>query len=905
MSDNYISIINTKFFPPRVGNTPLKRSRILSHLNKNNNKSYTVVIGPAGYGKSILMTQLLEEVSSRNEKAIWLNLDESDDVPTQFLSCLLEAFKRVDQELSFHIARFEESNGLSNGKRVITSLINFLSNTDDLYHFFIEDYHCIENDIINEYMRFFLINSPGNIKFCISSRISPQLSLTRLQYRDQVVFVGIDLLAFDINEVSEFFLTRNALHTTLHESEMLRQKTGGWPATLQLISERLKYNGNDIEFIKNFNGLNSIMTEFMSSEVFSHLEEDTLSFLLDISIVERFCFSLCTAITGNVNPREVIESPVSGSFLLQSFDVGESWYKFHPLVRHFLVSQLQGDERIKGLHFKASEWFGENNYTLESITHALAAGDDKRSLSLLEEKSMVLMEQGFIDVLINLVKKLPQGEFINCEKVLIALAWAQLLSHRFVEFKYLLSHVKEVVEPAKGHKGESLRAQHACLTAVMYMYEDDPKNCGTVLHKWIDTVPENLVLEKALMANVLSHYNMSTYKFDEVMSGQQRAAPYQDKLKNSGAKVFGLIISGLTKMQQARFSDAESLFCEAESLSYKKPGRVSDFKRLANLLRATIEYYSGNISVAEQLLESNAEALRQYAFIDILIEVLPVLTRVHQAAGDWQKAQRVLELTQYLADERNLPRLKSFLLHEHVRFLLQGGDVEGASRKLVQWDNTYGSLFDERFTEWVILAKVRFLIATEEFKSAETYLLVLIKNYEKDNRSFRQLQALVLLIRARFLSGQFEAAVDTFKTALDQDCDHRITQIFVDEFEAMDSFLQQFLALQENKSFMPSFEMDQCRVILKSLPINRRVVNEHNLVLGRCESGETLQEPLTRREEGVLQLVAEGLSNREISEKLSLSVETIKSHLKSIFSKFDVSRRTRAVNKARKLGLIK
>ena len=192
-------------------------------------------------------------------------------------------------------------------------------------------------------MRFFLINSPANIKFCISSRISPQLSLTRLQYRDQVVFVGIDLLAFDINEVSEFFLTRNALHTTLHESEILRQKTGGWPATLQLISERLKYTGNDIEFIKNFNGLNSIMTEFLSSEVFNHLEEDTLSFLLDISIVERFCFSLCTAMTGNVNPREIIESPVSGSFLLQSFDVGESWYKFHPLVRHFLVSQLQGD----------------------------------------------------------------------------------------------------------------------------------------------------------------------------------------------------------------------------------------------------------------------------------------------------------------------------------------------------------------------------------------------------------------------------------------------------------------------------------------------------------------------------------------------------------------------------------
>lgn len=895
------SIINTKFLPPEVNKGSLKRPRILNHIANNPDKSLVIVLGPAGYGKSTCMAQWFEKVSDMGDKIVWLNLEESDDFPNHFLSYLLEAFKRIDRNLSVSIEELEELYELSDYPHIIGLLTEALAGKQKTYHVFFEDYHYISNERIHDIVQNLLLKSPENLKCYISSRVSPRLSLTKLEYRDKVIFVGSDLLAFDINEISQFFQDKNNLHISPKESELLRQRTGGWPATLQLISQRLKFHGNRIDFLVNFSGSLNVVSDFLENEVLSSLDEKALNFFLDLSVLDHFNIPLCRALTGHDQPEKILMGPASGCFLLQQFGEDGNWYRFHPLIKNFMHNQLVSNYpgREKFLHLSASEWFETNNYVYEAVSHALVVGDDKRSLGLLESKSMDLMEQGFIDKLISLVSKLPQGELIGCEKVLVPLAWAKLLSHRISDFNYLIDFIEEIVISNKKKDSYSLKVQYTVLNTVKALYLDYKVDAESELITWFETLPETLVLEKALIANVLSHSYMAQSQFDQAVRIQNQALPYQNRLKNPGARVFGLIIAGLARVQQVRLLDALDFFSEAEMITYEATVAGSDFRRIASLLRGAVEYQLGNIDVAEVLLKDNLGALRQYAFIDIQIFVLPVVVKLYQRKGFWQNAQQLLEQAINYTKERSTLRLDAFLLHEFVKLLIQGGNHAGAERKVAAWMDALEGDMQPSVAEWLDLVRARLLFSESRYEEAEALIIPLLDRFRSEGRPWYLLQVLLLESRIKFSMGDKAAAMDALMMALELDVDHKLVQVFLDELVSMEALLEQFIEHHKTGTVVFS-EVSQCQAILDMLLQETIALSDDEKVKPEMKQLDAL----TPREVSVLVLVSEGLSNREVSEKLFLSIETVKSHLKSVYSKLDVSRRTQAVNKARDLNLV-
>jgi LuxR family maltose regulon positive regulatory protein len=280
------------------------------------------------------------------------------------------------------------------------------------------------------------------------------------------------------------------------------------------------------------------------------------------------------------------------------------------------------------------------------------------------------------------------------------------------------------------------------------------------------------------------------------------------------------------------------------------------------------------------------------------------MVRCYQSKGQWEQAMRLLRQYYQIAENRGLVRLKACLLHEQVRQLVREGDLQGGWDKFnranapqqLQGGNDGEVL--SRSRDWLRLAQARLLCADGKGDAALLLLEPLVKNYSQQGRSLRLLE--VQLIYAGLLSqqGKIDQTLKQLEGALS--AEEVALQLHVDE-------ASQLLALYR--------KLEQAAA---SPRVRERAVGVVQLIGAvKCDEPDSRQanptkdlaenqlvEPLTKREIEVLQLVADGLSNKDVAERLFLSIDTIKTHLRSIFSKMAVSRRTQAVNLGRELQLI-
>ncbi|MEH6579389.1 MAG: LuxR C-terminal-related transcriptional regulator [Amphritea sp.] len=906
MPSKFIPIIKTKLAPPRIAQPILARPRLLKRFEKHMKQSLTLLMGPAGYGKTTLMSQWQERLISDGYNTAWLTLDDGDNVPDQFLSYFCSAFKKLEPSMSVQIEEFDDLGSARVPQYVIAELVNGLAEKEQKYGLFLDDYHFINQEQIHSIMQYLLSNLPPNLYIYVGTRVVPPFSLSRLKVADQVHLIGSESLRFDSQEAEQFLSDRTNIALEPQEINLLLERTEGWPAALQLASPSLARMEEREAFIENFTGDHRSITDFLAEEVLNRLPEKTLNVLLQLSVVDRFCSSLCTALTGEVDVQEILENPQSDSFLLQRFDDEVSWYRFHPLVRGFLRKRLEEREAagIASLHEKAAQWFEQHGLITEALQHLLNTGKQDRALVLIEQSAFDIVEQGHLALLISLVRKLPQGQIATCEKILVPLAWAQLLSYQNNELQHLLDQMEALIQHADPEQRRSIELEISVIRAALYAYADDFNACQALASQWSAYSSIDSPFNEATMGNIREYLCLTSYQFDEVYACQQRSQPLYNQLENPGTKVYGRLFSILALIEQMRIAEAKNLCFETLEICKRSKGNGAIFQKLTTLLKCIIAYYSGQSDKALALFESNFEALKQYAVTGLLVKAFPLMVRAYEQQNNAKKARGILSQIAFLGRSRGLIRIQACVLHEQIRALLLDNEYEAASRLFEQSKQQQSqadelSVVEEEACEWYRLAEGRLLIAAGKSQQAGDILQQLQARFQSQDRRLRLFEVYLLQAQLASVQGDKKTALGKLATALSLAQDEQFIQPFVDEGRNLLP-LYQTLAVETSGSSTGEL----CYAIIERLNDAPKPASNVSVSLSEAGSEQQLTDPLSKRELEVLQLVAQGLSNRDIAEQLYLSIDTIKTHLKSIFSKMAVARRTQAVGLGRELKLI-
>ncbi|RPJ39653.1 MAG: hypothetical protein EHM21_15475, partial [Chloroflexi bacterium] len=385
--------MTTKFFPPPPREQLVPRPRLVERLEAGlrQGRKLVLVSAPAGFGKTTLVVEACQRLGTGCQLA-WLSLDDADNEPIRFWRYLVTALRRVEGGVGDLAIDMLEANQPPPFETVLTGLLNDLAGVSPPLILVLDDYHVIDTRAIHEGLNFLLDHLPPQIHLVLTTRADPPLALARRRARTEMVEVRAADLRFTREESLAFLNAILRLDLPAADVEVLLRRTEGWIAGLQMAGLAMQGMAGALvdgapdrlhEFIASFAGDDQYIGDYLVEEVLHRQPEAIQSFLLQTSVLERFCAELCSAVfsgkwsaageedsmlTADHRPlatskvRQLLESLDHSNLFLVPLDNRQEWYRYHRLFAELLLRRLRqtlGPEAEVELRRRASVWLAE------------------------------------------------------------------------------------------------------------------------------------------------------------------------------------------------------------------------------------------------------------------------------------------------------------------------------------------------------------------------------------------------------------------------------------------------------------------------------------------------------------------------------------------------------------------
>jgi LuxR family maltose regulon positive regulatory protein len=237
----------------------------------------------------------------------WVTLEKSDNDLKQFLTYILTALQQTGDDLGQAALEIVENSQEINLQRILGLLINDLRDLEQLIVLVLEDYQLIENEEIDQFIELILNQAIANLHLVITTREDPNLPLTRLRVRNQLTEIRAIDLSFSLEESGEFLSNVMGVNLATKETEILKNRTEGWAAGLQLAALSLKESRDRAKFVEAFRGTHRHVLDYLIEEVLNSQPEEIRGFLRRTSILDQLSPSLCEAVTGQPASRKYLQ----------------------------------------------------------------------------------------------------------------------------------------------------------------------------------------------------------------------------------------------------------------------------------------------------------------------------------------------------------------------------------------------------------------------------------------------------------------------------------------------------------------------------------------------------------------------------------------------------------------------
>ncbi|WP_420627401.1 LuxR C-terminal-related transcriptional regulator [Candidatus Leptofilum sp.] len=921
-------ILATKLYIPAPRLKNVSRPRLIGRLNDGLwqggrfTRKLTLISAPAGFGKTTLATNWIDDLqlaatkdSSIVNRVAWLSLDEGDNDPTRFLAYLIAAWQTVAPTAVNELATLLDSPQPPPPESLLALLINEISSQSGNFLLVLDDYHMIETQAVDQALAFLLEHMPPQMHLVITTREDPPLPLPRYRVRGQLLELRAADLRFTAVETAVFLNQVMGLTLTEDEVAALEARTEGWIAGLQMAALAMQGSLSSesrteaASFIQAFTGSHRFVLDYLVEEVLQNQPEAVRRFLWQTAVLHQLTAPLCDAVTGQENSQEILELLERSNLFLIPLDDTRQWYRYHHLFADVLQARALAEQpaQIPSLHQRASEWFEQNGFAGEAIRHALAANDFERAAGLIELAWPSMNRNYQTATWLSWARQLPD-EMVRTRPVLsVDYAFGVLQNEPPDVIEALLADAEQWLNPSANSakmvvtdeaQFRSLPGTIATVRAAHARKLNDIDGTTAYAQQALVLLPDDDHLSRVIPASIvgLIYWNRgelaATYHaFTEVVSSFHKAG----KLHWAIGPTY---ILGDILLTQGRLQEAAQTY-EKSFQILKELGGVR-FPGLAELYLGASEIFreQGDMATAVTHLQTAQKLGTQAMIPGDEARLYTIMARLKMTQGNFADALELLEEADRLFVKTQIPNLRPVAAVRARVWLMQGDLADAGSWAQAQDLSVDDDLSYLREYEHITLARV--LIAQGEdgrspttIQQASHLLHRLQQAAEATGRQGSLIEILILQAVAQEAQGNTAVALRTLEQAINLAEPEGFFQIFIDEGAPLARLLQKM------KDTVTSAERVQrfADKLLAAFKIKQQTVPI-------TASPQPLVEPLSQRELEVLQLIAEGLSNREIGERLFLALNTVKGHNKRIFGKLQVQRRTEAVARARELGLL-
>jgi len=932
------SMIKTKLAPPRYTRPLVERRRAIDRLNEGIDTCLSIIRAPAGYGKTTLAAQWRTKLISEGRSVAWFSLDAQDNDLGVFINGLGEAIVEAGYVFGKEVADLYQRGNARPTEAVISALVNDMAELSTELHIFFDDLHCLNEPEIFTFLSQLILKSPANMHFIIISRVDPDLSLPTLRFEGQVNNIDITDLRFDFDEAKSLLESRVKSLPNAENLRILLDATEGWATAIQWATIAVSRDRGAFKMRGWFLEHDDNLLDSFSRRIMDGLPKNMESFLLQTSILERFNEPLAHALTGMKDCSRIIDQIERENFPLLPLEGEPGWYRYHPLFCTFLRDRLlqryveEEGERAKdikqahvlhlsetdgmakilkaaghpvfdlfGLHRRAAEWHSQMGITDQAVHHYLSINDVGSVLGLLEECTMSLLESGRLNSLMSLASRLPTEAITARPRLKLNLAWCYLLTCRTKEAALLLNELSIECEKegklSKVSKDELLPAKMALGTFVddttivkPYSYEWD-KNCDS--------------FNVAAGCNAVSSERIMAGDYDEV----RRISSWVEQKPELRGLYFPFIyrqcILALSYSLEGRFEESNKIVHSALMFAEQRQGRRSAPACVAVAVLSGGFYEQNKLNDLCDLLANRFDVINESVFPDALIRAYINAARTYWVLKEKQKSSDLLDMLYSYGEEKGHDRVMAASLAENIRQLLSQNRLDRARRlqdRLELFMPENNDLSFNTTGELVLLIKfsrVRLDMSLGYLDSAIEILDQLLEFYKNIRR--RRLHVRICLMRAtaKLKIGAYAGSLEDFVQALTVGKSCGLVRSFLDERSSCEALLKQFSG-SEN---LPRKEQDYLEELLgdSNGAMSGGVSIEPDKKKLRTMVDKMSMSP---KEMEILNYLGQGLPNKRIALAMDVSVETIRWHMKNIFSKLEVNDRHDATNRARILGLI-
>jgi ATP/maltotriose-dependent transcriptional regulator MalT len=676
----------TKYRPPAAVRSLVIRERLMDILRAAGRRRLILVYAPSGYGKTTLVAQWRAELTSSGVAVAWLTVDDDDNNVVWFLTHVLEAIRRV-RPLAAPLEQIMEERGDEAVRYVLASLIDEIDENGDPVTLVIDDWQRVSDTQTTDALRFLIDHGGDQLQIIVNSWSRARLSLSKLRLRDELVEIDCEKLRFDADEAQSLLNDVAGLQVAGSDVAALTASTDGWVAGLQLATLSLRGGGDAANLLSGMSGENEEVGEFLAENVLDTLEPELVEFLLATSITERTCGELASVLSGVGRGQAMLEDVERRGLFLRRTYHDPQWFRYHQMFAGFLRRRLESDgpARLDHLHLMASTWFADRGYFNEAVDHALAAGEATRAVDLVEQdKPRLLIQQLRVTTFLGLVEKLPPQLVASRPRLLLAIAWANILLQRRAAIHAALDRFTVAI--ARADLPEARRADMTVeanvLRAVAELQADQ-----------FDTVPD-LAAEAMSRPETLRPFlpmaaaNVSAfaaiYRFDFQAARRllEWAEPYNERVGPVGT-FYARCFAGIAARHQLDIPLALHNFREVFAIG-TAVGPHSQWARISGALLGELLYETGELAEAADLLEESYHFGPEGGAVDYLAARYVAGARIKAAQGDRDAAASRLDEGMTVAEKLRLPRLAAAINDERVRLRLPITAPEAARLRAVR-----------------------------------------------------------------------------------------------------------------------------------------------------------------------------------------------------------------------------
>ena len=877
-------ILATKLHPPRRRRTLVARPRLLELAPQVSHRALTLVSAPAGFGK----TTLVADWFAGNPGTAWLSLDPRDDETERFWTYALAALTATAPDLSSEAIDLLQSRSAPL-ETVVATLINELETASQDIVLVLDDYHVINASEVHSSVAFLLAHLPPQVSLVIVTRADPPLPLASLRADGDLLEVRAGDLRFTADEAASYLNGAMDLTLAAADVDVLEARTEGWIAALQLAALSMQGRDDPASFLTEFAGDDRFILDYLTDEVLDRQTPQVRDFLLDTSLLSRLTGPLCAAVTGQQDAKAILDGLDRSNLFLVPLDDRRSWYRYHHLFGEVLQARLLDERpgRLAELHRRASDWYAANGEPQEAIVHALAGENPARAAELIELAAPAMQQARQESQLRSWLEDLPADLYEDRPVLAMALVGARMATGDVTGLEPLLEIIDSwlrrtdapsVFDEVAYGRLAAMAAVHRAGLALLTGDTD-----GTIEHaqRVLDLIEADDHLQRGAASALLGLAYWSQGNLDGARARYiESVACFEAGGYLPDVMGCSLALADI-QSTQGRLHEAQRTFESALRHTTEDPSLRGAADMHVGLSLLAVEH--NDLDTAADHLRSSAELGEHLGLPQHPYRWRVAAARLHEAQGDLAEALELLTEaaarynTDYSPSVRPVTAMKA-------RIEIELGRLDAGDR----WAQTHGLSADDDLSyirEFEHLTLARLLIArgsAQTVKQATTLLRRLLSAADDGHRSGSTIEILVLLALARHASGDETGATISLQDALVRAEPEGYVRTFLDAGQTATDLLG---SLDDTSTG----HADRMLGSVRSPQLRR-------------QSRSSDPDELSGRELDVLRLLRGDLSGPEIARELHVSLNTLRTHTKHIYTKLGATNRREAVTRAAQLG---